>query len=211
MHSTTLVLAAENATRRCAHRQSIAVLEHARALLPMLAADRAQAFELQILERMGKAYYALGDMERSARTYASMATRAADAGLLAERADALMRMSHPAESIPFFLQAVEIDPDFAPAYLSLSRIYSNLGEIDRAKDYAELAYERRDRVGERDRLSITYQYHYRGDRGSVAGVADAGGMEAGVSVRVAAREQPRGHSQLPGRLRPRRRGRMRGA
>ena len=71
-----------------------------------------------------------------------------------------MRLSHPAESIPFFVKAVDIEPDFATAYISLSRIYSNLGEADRAKAYAKLAYDKRDLVGQRDRLSITYQYHY---------------------------------------------------
>ncbi len=32
--------------------------------------------------------------------------------------------------------------------------------MDRAREYAALAYERRDLVGERERLSIAYQYHY---------------------------------------------------
>ena len=49
-----LVLAAENATRRYAYQQSIAVLEHARALLSRLPGDRAQIVELQILEKMGQ-------------------------------------------------------------------------------------------------------------------------------------------------------------
>jgi DNA-binding winged helix-turn-helix (wHTH) protein/tetratricopeptide (TPR) repeat protein len=155
-----LMLAAKNATRRYAHQQSVALLEHARELLAKVAADRGQTLDFQILERIGNAYYAMGDMTRSAETYKSMATRAAEAGLLAEQADALMRLSHPAESIPFFLRAVEIDPNFATAYTSLSRIYSNLGEGEPAKAYAKLAYELRDRASERDRLSITYQYHY---------------------------------------------------
>jgi DNA-binding winged helix-turn-helix (wHTH) protein/tetratricopeptide (TPR) repeat protein len=155
-----LLLTAQNATRRYAHRQSIAVLEHAHDLLPKIGDGRARQLELAILERIGNAYYALGDMEHSADTYAAMATRAAAAGLLTAQADALMRLPHPAESIPFFLRAVEIDPHFAAAYTNLSRIYSNLGEADRARKYAKLAYEQRDQVGERERLSITYQYHY---------------------------------------------------
>jgi DNA-binding winged helix-turn-helix (wHTH) protein/tetratricopeptide (TPR) repeat protein len=155
-----LMLAAQNATRRYAHRQSIAVLEHARELLPNVERERAQALDLQILERMGDAYYALGEMERSASLYESMATRAAEAGILDAQADALMRLAHSAESIPFFRRAIELDPNFAAAYTGLSRIYSNLGEVERAKEYAKQAYERRELVTERDRLSITYQYHY---------------------------------------------------
>jgi DNA-binding winged helix-turn-helix (wHTH) protein/tetratricopeptide (TPR) repeat protein len=155
-----LMLAAENATRRCAHQQSIAVLEHARELLPKVAREGGQALDLKILERIGNAYYALGDMAQSAHTYDDMARLAAEAGLLGAQADALMRSARSAESIPFFLKAIELDPTFIAAYTGLSRIYSNLGETERARAFAQLAYERRDQAGERDRLSITYQYHY---------------------------------------------------
>jgi DNA-binding winged helix-turn-helix (wHTH) protein/tetratricopeptide (TPR) repeat protein len=155
-----LILAAQSATRRYAHRQSIEVLDHARELLPGVAKPRDTELDLQILEKIGNAYYALGDMERSADTYRSMATRAAEAGLLAAQTDALMRAAHPAESIPFLVRAVELDPEFAAAYVNLSRIYSNLGEAERAREYAHQAYQRRELVGERERLSITYQYHY---------------------------------------------------
>ncbi len=155
-----LILAAQNATRRCAHREAIAALEHARELLPKIEPTHEQALHLQILEKIGNAYYALGEMSRSAEAYTSMATRAAEAGLLAAHADALLRLPHTPESIPFFLRALELDPTFAAAHVALSRVYSNLGEIARGKDHARLAYEHRDCVGERDRLSISYQYHY---------------------------------------------------
>lgn len=154
-----LILTAQNATRRYSHRQAIEVLEHAQGILPKVRGDRI-SLEFQLLERIGNAYYALGDMERSAATYETMAARAAEAGLLAAQAEALMRAGHPAESIPFFLRAVELDPGLAVVYTALSRIYSNIGEIDRANEYARLAYERRAQASERDRLSITYQYHF---------------------------------------------------
>jgi tetratricopeptide (TPR) repeat protein len=155
-----LMAAAENATRRYAHSQSVAILEHARTLVPRLADEPALALDLEILEKIGNSHYALGNMEQSANSYRSLATRAAASYVLAAQADRLMRLAHAAESIPFFVRAIEIDPNFAMAYISLSRIYSNLGEAARAKEYAQLAYDRRAQVGERDRLSITYQYHY---------------------------------------------------
>jgi eukaryotic-like serine/threonine-protein kinase len=65
------------------------------------------------------------------------------------------------ESIPFFHRAVELDPRFASAYTMLSTVYSNLGDAESAKQYARLAYEQRDQVSERERLSITYQYYYQ--------------------------------------------------
>jgi DNA-binding winged helix-turn-helix (wHTH) protein/tetratricopeptide (TPR) repeat protein len=155
-----LLVAAQTATRRYAHRESIGMLEHARELLPRVSPEREQEFDLQILERIGNAYYALGDMALSADAYGEMAVRAADTGRLAAQAEALMRLAHPAESIPFFRRAIELDPNLASAYVSLSRIYSNLGEAERAKLYAKLAYEQREHVGERGQLSITYQYHF---------------------------------------------------
>jgi tetratricopeptide (TPR) repeat protein len=155
-----LMLAAQNATRRCAHREAIAALAHASDLLQRLETGSRHQFELQILERLGRAYYALGDMDRSAEHYRALATLAAHEGLLADQAEALIRLAHPVEAIPFFVRAIELDSSFVSAYVILSRIYSNLGDATRAKEYATLAYERREQAGKRDRLSITYQYHY---------------------------------------------------
>jgi DNA-binding winged helix-turn-helix (wHTH) protein/tetratricopeptide (TPR) repeat protein len=155
-----LRLAARNATSRHAHREAIAALEHACELIPRIDNGTKAELELQLLEELGNAFYALGDMAGSANTYRLMATRAAHAGLLAAQLDALMRLPHTAESIPFFLAAIELDPTLVPAYVSLSRIYSNLSDAARARDYARLAYERRDNAGERERLSIAYQYHF---------------------------------------------------
>jgi DNA-binding winged helix-turn-helix (wHTH) protein/tetratricopeptide (TPR) repeat protein len=155
-----LLLTAQNAARRYAHGQAVAILEHAAQLLPRVQQRRRDLLDLQILEKMGTAYYALGEMDRAASVYESMATRAADAGLLTEQAEALARRAHPAESIPFFLRAIELRPRFAAAYVALSRIYSNIGETERAKVYARQAYECGEQSGERERLSIRYQYHY---------------------------------------------------
>lgn len=63
------------------------------------------------------------------------------------------------EAIPFYLRAIELDSNFAMAYTSLSNAYSNLGETERARRYATLAYQRRANVSERERLFIMYQYH----------------------------------------------------
>jgi DNA-binding winged helix-turn-helix (wHTH) protein/tetratricopeptide (TPR) repeat protein len=155
-----LLVVAQNATRRYAHREAIGVLEHTRELLPRVSRELGEELGLQILERIGNAYYALGDMAQSADAYGAMAERAAETGRLAAQVDALMRLAHPAESIPFFLRAIELDPNLASTYVSLSRIYSNLGEVERAKAYAKLAYERREHVSKREQLSITYQYHF---------------------------------------------------
>lgn len=65
------------------------------------------------------------------------------------------------ESIPFLVRAVELDPRFALAYTTLSSIYGGLGETGTGERYAQLAYDNRDSVSERERLFIAYQYHDR--------------------------------------------------
>ena len=65
------------------------------------------------------------------------------------------------ESIAFFNQAIEIDHDFASSYTTLSTVYGNLGEWQRSEEYARRAYDLQNRVSERERLFIIYQYHDR--------------------------------------------------
>jgi tetratricopeptide (TPR) repeat protein len=61
-------------------------------------------------------------------------------------------------AIPFYARATELDPDFALAYARLSVIYSNIGDVGNASKYALAAYERRNRVSERERFYITSRY-----------------------------------------------------
>jgi len=68
-------------------------------------------------------------------------------------------MGNEVQSIAFFTHAIDLDPNFASAYNSLSNVYSNLGESERAREYVKMAFERRDHVSERERLNITYQYY----------------------------------------------------
>src|ERR1700720_4717140 len=65
-----------------------------------------------------------------------------------------------AESIPLFQHAVELDPNFALAYARLSAIYSNVGEEDRASEYAKKAFALRERVSERERFYIVGHYYF---------------------------------------------------
>jgi DNA-binding winged helix-turn-helix (wHTH) protein len=63
-----------------------------------------------------------------------------------------------APSIPFFLRAIELDPNFSMAYASLASRYNNLNQPSLALSYATRAYELRDSVSERERLVITTRY-----------------------------------------------------
>ena len=71
------------------------------------------------------------------------------------------RRGREVESIAFFNQAIDRDPEFASAYAMLSTVYGSLGELGRSEEYARLAYKLQNRVSERERLFITYQFHDR--------------------------------------------------
>jgi Flp pilus assembly protein TadD/predicted Ser/Thr protein kinase len=64
-----------------------------------------------------------------------------------------------AAAVPLFQQAIRLDPNFGMAYLSLGDMYANLGETDLAAKNARKAYELRERVSEREKLSIESHYY----------------------------------------------------
>ncbi len=71
------------------------------------------------------------------------------------------RTKGDAEAIPFMKRAVELDPNFAMAYVGLGVHYSNLGQASLAAENARKAYDLRDRVSDREKYRISafyYQY-----------------------------------------------------
>ena len=64
-----------------------------------------------------------------------------------------------AVAIPFYKRAIELDPNFATAYANLGISYSNLGESGLASENFQKAYERRDRVNEREKFHISAFYY----------------------------------------------------
>lgn len=65
------------------------------------------------------------------------------------------------EAVPLLEHAIDIDPQFALAYTTLSSLFGGLGETGPSEKYAQLAFDHRSRVSESERLFITYQYHDR--------------------------------------------------
>jgi serine/threonine protein kinase/tetratricopeptide (TPR) repeat protein len=55
--------------------------------------------------------------------------------------------------------AIELDPNFAMAYARTAVAYANLGDQPQAEEYARKAYERVDRVSDRERYYILTQYN----------------------------------------------------
>src|SRR6267142_2385746 len=91
-----LILAAENAARRFAYRDSIELLRHALELAQSLPARTRIELEIEVLQRMGDAHFALGAMSDSALAYETAAARAAEAGLRKTQIEALARLAVPA-------------------------------------------------------------------------------------------------------------------
>ncbi len=65
------------------------------------------------------------------------------------------------EAIPLLEKAIEIDPDFAMAFAKLAVIYNNLQLPRESADYARRAFERADRLTERERLYVEGVHYSR--------------------------------------------------
>jgi eukaryotic-like serine/threonine-protein kinase len=64
-----------------------------------------------------------------------------------------------AAAIPLLRRAIELDPNFARAYVTLGVRYGNISETALAATNLRKAYELRDRVSEREKLSIMAMYY----------------------------------------------------
>jgi eukaryotic-like serine/threonine-protein kinase len=70
-------------------------------------------------------------------------------------------------AIPFFRQAVELDPNFAMAYASLGLVYESVGEESKSVENFTKAFQLRDRVTQPEKFLISSLYY-----GSVTGDLD---------------------------------------
>ena len=79
------------------------------------------------------------------------------------------------EAIPFYKRAIELDPNFALAYARLAVIFNNFFQTELATQYAQRAYDLRDRVSERERFYISEKYvtYVTGDRDEVINILKA--------------------------------------
>ncbi len=71
----------------------------------------------------------------------------------------MVQKMESAACVPYFQQAIRLDPKFAIAYAALGNAYSNLGETGLAADNTRKAYELRANVSEHERLYIESHYY----------------------------------------------------
>jgi len=73
--------------------------------------------------------------------------------------------SGSAASVPFFKRAIEIDPNFASAYVALGRMYGDIGESGLSAGNTSKAYQLRDHASDQERffISLTYDLQVTGN------------------------------------------------
>jgi serine/threonine protein kinase len=105
----------------------------------------------------------LGESLISVQKYATPLSEATTPSLEALKAYSVGQKTRHIESetgaLPFLKRAVELDPNFAVAYATISSVYSNLSEPGRAAEYGRKAYGLREKVSERERLGIETNYY----------------------------------------------------
>ncbi len=63
------------------------------------------------------------------------------------------------ESAAFYKRAIELDPNFAMAHARLAVFYGNSAQLELAKEYAQKAFDLRERVSERENVYISEKYY----------------------------------------------------
>lgn len=111
----------------------------------------------QIREGLGES---LDSIQQFGRPVAQVTTASLEALKAYSRGydEAVSGQQRPA--IASFKRAIELDANFASAYARLATTHMNIGELEAAQRYAAAAFERRDRVSERERLYIMHVYHH---------------------------------------------------
>jgi eukaryotic-like serine/threonine-protein kinase len=67
--------------------------------------------------------------------------------------------SDSASELPHFLRAIQLDPNFAMAYLGAAETYSNMNQGERATEYFAQAFQLRDHADAREKLEIESNYY----------------------------------------------------
>ena len=75
---------------------------------------------------------------------------------LGQKAD---REKGPGAALPYNQRAIQLDPNFAMAYLAVGGEYFSLAEPGRSSEYLTKAFQLRDHASEREKLALAANYH----------------------------------------------------
>ena len=120
----------------------------------------------EVLNALGKAAAALrgklGESLATLQKFDVPMVQATTSSLEALQAYSLgrkMEEKKAEDALPYYQRAVQLDPNFAAAYLAIGNEYYTLAEAGRAREYYTKAFELRDRASERDKLLIAGDYY----------------------------------------------------
>jgi tetratricopeptide (TPR) repeat protein len=71
----------------------------------------------------------------------------------------VLNVTGDAAAIPFFKRAINLDPKFAMAYAWLGLALTTVGESSNAAEFAQKAYDLRDRTSDAEKYFIAARYH----------------------------------------------------
>jgi eukaryotic-like serine/threonine-protein kinase len=133
-----------------------------------LAREQVQADKKeQVLGAVGKAASSLrgklGESLASVQKFDAPVEEATTSSLEALKAFSLGETERAKgdefSAIPFYKHAIELDPNFAIAYARVGQAYANTGQIGPGIENTKLAFERRERTSEVEKLYISTHYY----------------------------------------------------
>ncbi len=129
-----------------------------------LARQQVQAVgKEKVLDALGSATAKLrnelGESLRSVQKFDVPLEQATTSSLEALKAFSLGRKKDSAGAVPFYQRAIELDPNFASAYLRLGIAYRNLTQPTQATSYITKAFQLREHASEREKLHISSVYY----------------------------------------------------
>jgi eukaryotic-like serine/threonine-protein kinase len=107
----------------------------------------------------GKLGESLASIQKFDKPVEEATTSSLEALKYLSQGDETWNSGKPMEAIPIFQRAIDLDPNFAVAYVKLGTILGNMGESGRSAEYYEKAFDLRERVSEREKYYISEHYY----------------------------------------------------
>jgi tetratricopeptide (TPR) repeat protein len=111
---------------------------------------------IQLRQKLGES---LDSVQRFNTPLEQATTSSLDALKAYSDGNRLVKEKGESDAIPYFQRAIELDGNFASAYLALGTIYANSLEVALGQMNLRKAFELRDRVAEQERFQIMATYY----------------------------------------------------